>query len=62
MADGVVAVRMIAHLQHHQIPLIETLGKPVGIDQEIGLCAGRVGEEPKYREQQSFYHGVTSFY
>jgi hypothetical protein len=35
VANGVVAVQVIAHFQHDQVLVIDVFGQPVGVNQEI---------------------------
>ena len=44
VADGVIAVRVVTHLEHHQVFVVDVVGQPFGIDQEIRLSLNCGGE------------------
>ena len=47
MADRVIAVRVVPYLEYHQVFVLDVVGEPVGIDQEVGLGIGNRTEAQK---------------
>ncbi len=52
VANGVIAVRVVADLEHDEILVLDVLGEPVRVDQELTIGNGRGDDAQKNGEEE----------